>query len=106
MPGSAAAPTAGLHFTRELMDQLAAHGIGFASVDLQVGLDTFAPVTEEHAEEHIIHREWCSVPEDVVEGVRRTKAAGKRVVAVGTTSDAVIGIGGSWSRTRGNPAPL
>ena len=86
MPGSAAAPTAGLHFTRELMDRLSSRGIGFASVDLQVGLDTFAPVTEEDAEEHTIHCEWCSVPVDVVEEVRRTKAAGKRVVAVGTTS--------------------
>ena len=68
------------------MEQLVSQGIHFASVTLQVGLDTFAPVTEENVEQHIIHKEWCSVPMDVVDAIRRTKAAGKRVVAVGTTS--------------------
>lgn len=85
-PGSAAAPTAGLHFTPELMQTLRAQGIQFAEVTLHVGLDTFAPVTEEDAETHQIHTEWCEVTPDVVEAIRKTKQAGGRVIAVGTTS--------------------
>lgn len=85
-PGSAAAPTAGLHFTPELMQQLTAHGVRFAEVTLHVGLDTFAPVTEEDPSTHQIHTEWCEVKEDVVDAVRLTKQQGGRVIAVGTTS--------------------
>ena len=85
-PGSAAAPTAGLHFTPELLAKIEAKGIKLAKIELKVGLDTFAPVTEENAEEHLIHREWCSLSEEVAATIRETKANGGRVVAVGTTS--------------------
>lgn len=84
--GSAAAPTAGLHFTKELMDRLRDMGIRFATVTLHVGLDTFAPVTEENPTEHKIHTEWCELSPDVAEQINATRAAGKRIVAVGTTS--------------------
>ncbi len=84
--GSAAAPTAGLHFTDGLLDELKASGIGFAHVTLHVGLDTFAPVTEDDPREHKIHTEWCSLDRQNAEKINRTIAAGKRVVAVGTTS--------------------
>jgi len=85
-PGSAAAPTAGLHFTPELLAKIEAKGMKLAKIELKVGLDTFAPVTEENAEEHLIHREWCSLSEEVAAKIRETKANGGRVVAVGTTS--------------------
>lgn len=85
-PGSAAAPTAGLHFTPELMEKLQAQGVQFAEATLHVGLDTFAPVTEDDPQTHQIHTEWCEVTPEVVEAVRRTKQAGGRVIAVGTTS--------------------
>lgn len=84
--GSAAAPTAGLHFTPELMQTIRAMGVNFAPVMLHVGLDTFAPVTEESVEEHVIHTEWCELGEETAEAIRQTKAAGGRVIAVGTTS--------------------
>lgn len=85
-PGSAAAPTAGLHFTPELMDQLKAQGLGFADVTLHVGLDTFAPVTEEDPGQHQIHTEWCELTPAVAEQINAAKRAGGRIVAVGTTS--------------------
>ena len=84
-PGSAAAPTAGLHFTPELMDQLKQQGVGFTTVTLHVGLDTFAPVTEEDPAEHKIHTEWCELLPDAVEAIRQTRQNGGRIVAVGTT---------------------
>jgi S-adenosylmethionine:tRNA ribosyltransferase-isomerase len=85
-PGSAAAPTAGLHFTTALLDSLRGSGIHTAFLTLHVGLDTFAPITEERVEEHVIHSEWIQVPPAAVEAVRACRAAGGRVVAVGTTS--------------------
>lgn len=85
-PGSAAAPAAGLHFTRALFDGLADKGIGIAHVTLHVGLDTFRPVTADYAEDHAIHREWCSVPESAAVAIAAAKATGSRVVAVGTTA--------------------
>jgi len=85
-PGPAAAPTAGLHFTPDLMQRLSAQGIEFTSVTLHVGLDTFAPVTEESPAEHHIHTEWCQVSPETAERVNRARAAGGRIVAVGTTS--------------------
>ena len=85
-PGSAAAPTAGLHFTPELIQQLKDKGVSMATVDLQVGLDTFLPVTEDNPYEHHIHTEWCSVPQETVEMIAQTKANGGRVIAVGTTA--------------------
>lgn len=85
-PGSAAAPTAGLHFTPELLAKIETKGVNLAKIELKVGLDTFAPVTEENAEEHLIHKEWCSLSEEVAGTIRETKANGGRVIAVGTTS--------------------
>jgi len=84
--GSAAAPTAGLHFTPALIASLQSRHIRFAFVTLQVGLDTFAPVTEDSPTEHKIHSEWCHLPQETADLVNRTKAEGGRVVAVGTTS--------------------
>ena len=85
-PGSAAAPTAGLHFTTRLMDELKAQGINFAEVTLHVGLDTFAPVMEEDPEQHQIHTEWCEVPPATVDAITQARQSGGRIVAVGTTS--------------------
>jgi len=85
-PGSAAAPTAGLHFTPRLIEELKGRGIGFAEVTLHVGLDTFAPVTEADPGLHQIHTEWCEVTPEAAETINRTRQAGGRVIAVGTTS--------------------
>jgi S-adenosylmethionine:tRNA ribosyltransferase-isomerase len=84
--GSAAAPTAGLHFTPELMAQLVAFGVQFAEITLHVGLDTFAPVTEDEIEQHEIHTEWCQMDAQAAEVINRAKKEGRRVIAVGTTS--------------------
>jgi S-adenosylmethionine:tRNA ribosyltransferase-isomerase len=84
--GSAAAPTAGLHFTPELMRKLEEQGIHFARLTLHVGLDTFAPVTEEDPSCHAIHTEWCELALQTAEAVNRTHRNGGRVIAVGTTS--------------------
>ena len=85
-PGSAAAPTAGLHFTRRLMDELQGKGIGIAYVTLHVGLDTFAPVTEDDPTAHGIHTEWCDLPEQTAEAINHTRKSDGRVIAVGTTT--------------------
>jgi len=84
--GSAAAPTAGLHFTPRLLDELQGRGVKIAYVTLHVGLDTFAPVTETNPEEHKIHTEWCELPQAAADAVNETKRLGGRVIAVGTTS--------------------
>ena len=84
--GSAAAPTAGLHFTPELMDTLRAMGVGIAEVTLHVGLGTFRPVQEDEISDHKMHSEWYSISEETARRIRETKAAGHRVIAVGTTS--------------------
>ncbi|MBK8822187.1 MAG: tRNA preQ1(34) S-adenosylmethionine ribosyltransferase-isomerase QueA [Anaerolineales bacterium] len=84
--GSAAAPTAGLHFTPELLNELKEKGVQIAYVTLHVGLDTFAPVTEDHPEEHKIHTEWCELSQETADLINQTKQSGGRVVAVGTTS--------------------
>jgi S-adenosylmethionine:tRNA ribosyltransferase-isomerase len=83
--GAIAAPTAGLHFTKELMEQLGEAGIGWATVTLHVGLGTFKPVTAERIEDHHMETETCLVPERTVQAVHDTKKRGGRVVAVGTT---------------------
>lgn len=83
---SAAAPTAGLHFTPELIERLRERGIGWATVELEVGLDTFRVVDEDDPEKHHIHTEFYTVPQATVDAVNATHAAGGRVVAVGTTS--------------------
>ena len=84
--GSAAAPTAGLHFTSELMERLQKQGIKFGRVTLHVGLDTFQPVKESDPREHVIHSEWCELTEETVDLINETKASGHKVIAVGTTS--------------------
>ena len=83
---SAAAPTAGLHFTESLIEQLKASGVRFANVDLEVGLDTFRLVEEDDPKDHAMHTELYSVPAATVDAIKETKRAGKRVIAVGTTS--------------------
>lgn len=85
-PGSAAAPTAGLHFTTDLMERLTELGIAFAGVTLHVGLDTFAPVTEEDPTAHAIHTEWCELTSAAAVQINAARANGGRIVAVGTTS--------------------
>jgi S-adenosylmethionine:tRNA ribosyltransferase-isomerase len=85
-PGSAAAPTAGLHFTPRLLEELQVKGVKIAYVTLHVGLDTFAPVTEDNPQEHKIHSEWCELPQETADLINQTKQNGGRVVAVGTTS--------------------
>jgi S-adenosylmethionine:tRNA ribosyltransferase-isomerase len=85
-PGSAAAPTAGLHFTPRLLEELQVKGIKIAYVTLHVGLDTFAPVNEENPQEHKIHTEWCELPQETADLINEIKQSGGRVIAVGTTS--------------------
>ncbi|HYU36019.1 MAG TPA: tRNA preQ1(34) S-adenosylmethionine ribosyltransferase-isomerase QueA [Thermoanaerobaculia bacterium] len=84
-PGAIAAPTAGLHFTQEILDHLTAAGIGLAKVTLHVGLGTFKPVTAERIEDHRMETERWEVSESTAEAIRRTRETGGRVVAVGTT---------------------
>lgn len=84
--GSAAAPTAGLHFTPELLDEIQSKGVQVGFVTLHVGLGTFRPVSVESIEDHDMHKEFYHVPEETAELVNRAKAEGRRVIAVGTTS--------------------
>lgn len=85
-PGSAAAPTAGLHFTPELLDRLAQKGVHLTWITLHVGLGTFRPVTAEQIEDHEMHPEYCIIEESAAKRINDTKASGGRVIAVGTTS--------------------
>jgi len=89
-PGSAAAPTAGLHFTPDLLASLEADGIRRASVTLHVGLDTFRPLEGEFVDEHRIHREWYEIPPATSDAIANVRQAGGRIVAVGTTSVRVL----------------
>lgn len=84
--GSSAAPTAGLHFTDRVLAGLAGKGIEVATVDLHVGVDTFRPISTETIEDHRMHHEWCSVPEETSEAIAATGERGGRVVAIGTTT--------------------
>ena len=84
--GAVAAPTAGLHFTPELLAQLQANGIRRAEITLHVGAGTFQPVRSKNIAEHKMHKEWYSIPTETVEAIKEIKANGKRVWAVGTTS--------------------
>ncbi len=84
--GSVAAPTAGLHFTPALDDAIRAKGVEIAEVTLHVGAGTFKPIDAEHVDEHPMHEEWCSVPPETADAIARTRAAGGRVIAVGTTT--------------------
>lgn len=84
--GSAAAPTAGLHFTPAVLAALGARGIEVVSVDLEVGLGTFRPITAQRIEDHVMHRERCSVPAETAAAVRAVRERGGRIVAIGTTT--------------------
>lgn len=105
--GSAAAPTAGLHFTTELLEQIKAKGIKIAHVTLHVGLGTFRPVKEENILDHHMHSEFCIIEQDAADMINETKAAGGRVVSVGTTStrtlesmsddDGTVHAGSKWT---------
>ena len=106
-PGSAAAPTAGLHFTPELLDRIRDMGVDVRFVTLHVGLGTFRPVKAENIEEHEMHSEFCTVPADTAQAIRETKERGGRIIAVGTTScrtlesfaaeDGSIAAGSRWT---------
>ena len=84
--GSAAAPTAGLHFTEELLDKIAAMGVGIGYVTLHVGLGTFRPVKEEEITEHEMHSEYCVISQETADLINGTRERGGRVICVGTTS--------------------
>ena len=100
---SAAAPTAGLHFTPELIERVRAKGAGWETVELEVGLDTFRIVDEDDPEQHQMHTEFYTVPERTAEAIARTKAAGGRVIAVGTTS--VRSLESAWDAEAGRVLP-
>ncbi len=108
--GSVAAPTAGLHFTPRLMDELKTEKVNFAEVTLHVGLDTFAPVTEDDPEQHKIHTEWCEIPTETVEAITQAKQSGGRIIAVGTTSvrtlESVARVGSSSILSYSGPTNL
>jgi S-adenosylmethionine:tRNA ribosyltransferase-isomerase len=84
--GSVAAPTAGLHFTPEILERIRARGIEIAEITLHVGLGTFQPVRVEKVEDHQLHREWYEIPAEAARAVNLAKAEGRRLVAVGTTT--------------------
>ncbi len=88
--GSAAAPTAGLHFTNELIAKIKEKGIGFGEVTLHVGLGTFRPVKVDRIEDHLMHGEYFTVDEGVADEINRRRAGGGRIIAVGTTSCRVL----------------
>lgn len=88
--GSAAAPTAGLHFTSELIERIKAKGVGYGEVTLHVGLGTFRPVKVDKIEEHLMHGEYFHITDEVAEEINRRRASGGRIIAVGTTSARVL----------------
>jgi len=97
--GSAAAPTAGLHFTPELLERIQAMGVSTGYVTLHVGLGTFRPVKEEEITDHDMHSEYCVIPQETADLINRTKARGGRVICVGTTSCRTIE---SWAAEDGS----
>ena len=95
--GSAAAPTAGLHFTPELLAQLRDAGVRWTEVTLHVGLDTFRPISVENVEEHHIHQEWCEVTQTTADEIAACRRRGGRVIAVGTTAARTLEtLGRTW----------
>ena len=104
--GSVAAPTAGLHFTPQMLEALGAQGVRFATVTLHIGLDTFRSVTEERVEEHAIHREWCCLDDGAAGEIAQARARGSRVVAVGTTSVRVLETAARQAEAQGEGAPV
>ena len=101
--GSAAAPTAGLHFTPELLQKIAQKGVKLCFVTLHVGLGTFRPVKEEEIEDHPMHSEFCMIPEETAKIINETKKAGGRVIAVGTASCRTLE---SFAAADGTMAPV
>lgn len=85
IPGSAAAPTAGLHFSSALLEAIEAKGVEMARIDLHVGLGTFRPITAAHVENHLMHAEQYEIPTAAADAVNQARADGRRIVAVGTT---------------------
>ena len=102
VPGSAAAPTAGLHFTPELLERIQEKGIGIGYVTLHVGLGTFRPVKEEEITEHEMHSEFCILPPETARLINETKARGGRCICVGTTSCRTLE---SWAAEDGHMEP-
>ena len=100
--GSAAAPTAGLHFTRELLQKVQTTGVGVGYVTLHVGLGTFRPVKEDEITDHEMHSEYCTIPPETADLINRTKANGGRVICVGTTSCRTLE---SWAQEDGTVVP-
>ena len=98
VPGSAAAPTAGMHFTGLMIEDLRRKGFQWAEVTLHVGLDTFRPVTEARILDHAVHREWCEVPVQTAQAIAGCRQRRSRVVAVGTTVARTLEtLGSNWS---------
>lgn len=100
--GSAAAPTAGLHFTKDLLEKISAKGVGIGYVTLHVGLGTFRPVKETEILDHEMHKEFCTISREVADLINRTRANGGRVVCVGTTSCRTVE---SWANEDGTMEP-
>lgn len=100
--GSAAAPTAGLHFTPELLEKIEAKGVGVGYVTLHVGLGTFRPVKEEEITDHEMHSEFCTISQETADLINKTKANGGRVICVGTTSCRTLE---SWAAEDGHMEP-
>ena len=98
-PGSAAAPTAGLHFTPQLLENIQKKGVNIVDVTLHIGLDTFAPVHEEEPQNHVIHKEWCQLSEATAQAINQTRSSGGRIIAVGTTSVRTLETAAKASRT-------
>jgi S-adenosylmethionine:tRNA ribosyltransferase-isomerase len=96
--GSAAAPTAGLHFTNELLKSLSSNGVRFCHITLHVGLDTFTPVTEEDPNDHLIHTEWCDISAEAADLINETAKKGNRIIAVGTTSVRTLETGAKYAK--------
>jgi len=86
VPGAVAAPTAGLHFTAEMLNSLRASGVEIATVLLHTGLGTFRPVEVENVEDHLMHEEYYEISEETQDAIVRAKESGRRVIAVGTTT--------------------
>jgi S-adenosylmethionine:tRNA ribosyltransferase-isomerase len=100
--GSVAAPTAGLHFTPGLIDEIGQKGVEFAFIVLHIGLDTFRPIREEEVEDHCIHTEYCELPSEVAGQLNRARAEGRRIIAVGTTSVRVLETAGQVGKQQAN----
>jgi len=106
LEGSAAAPTAGLHFTPDLIASLQAQGVDFQRLLLHIGLDTFRPITADDVTEHKMHAEYCEVPAEVLDAIRETRRGGGRVVAVGTTSVRALETAALAAALAGRPVDL